>query len=140
MTRFCHLFHSQICTISSLCYSAAKGETILFFHSEHVQECFYDIFNQRFTSLSGPDRNLYFSTVAVGQSLKLCEISSKFQCLIVVSEKELPHVEPAFLNRFEKYNISYSGLMIDILSSIYPKLKQLILNVEKQVNNMNFVK
>lgn len=120
-------------TISSLCYSAAKGETVLLFHSEDIQECFYDLFNQRFTALSNADEKMYFSTVAVGAHLKLCEVSPKFQCLVVVKERHLQSTHPAFLNRFEKYSMSYSSLLKDILLCLPIKLKNAILCAKTEV-------
>ena len=121
-------------TVSSLCYSAARGETVLLIDSEDIQECFYNLFNQQFTSISNGDgKKIYFTTVSIGSNMRLCEVSPNFQCVVVVKQQALKNTQPAFLNRFEKYSISYLSIANDIFSSFPMKLQLAIENVTREV-------
>lgn len=120
-------------TISSLCYSAARGETVLLIDSEDIQECFYNLFNQQFTSISNGDGKIYFTTVSIGSNMRLCEVSPNFQCVVVVKQQALKNTQPAFLNRFEKYSISYLSIANDIFSGFPMKLRLAIENVTREV-------
>ena len=103
--------------------------------SDEIQESLYDLFNQRFTSMSSSEseKERYFSTVSLGARLKLCEISPNFQCVVVMKEEDMKSANPAFLNRFEKYSLNYPMMITEILSLLPKRLRAVIEAVQKDV-------
>ena len=113
-------FTTQINTIASICHSAVKGHTVILSQVDKIQESFYDLFNQRFRCINNPVTNehRYYANVAIGAHSKPSRVSPKFQCIVLLKESELSATPAPFLNRFEKYRISYSGLIGESMNNL----------------------
>ena len=105
--------------------------------ADEIQESFYDLFNQRFTSIDTPQGDkIFYAHVAIGASVKPCRVDPKFQCIVIVKESEVsdPALTPApFLNRFEKYALSHKVLVESVLANLSSTLGKLFKNVMEKV-------
>lgn len=53
-------------------------------------------------------------------------VDTKFQCVVIIKDTDLPSIPPAFLNRFEKYELSHSMLLEDVLHQLPVPVRELI--------------
>ena len=67
--------------------------------------------------------------------MRLCRVSPKFQCLVVIKDSDVKTTPAPYLNRFEKYSLTHSVLLEEILSSL-PKRLRLIVEKAKQEVHM----
>ena len=77
-----------------------------------IHESFYELFNQRFRLFENEkaDNPSLFANISVGSYTKLCKVDPRFQCIVVITKSSLSEVPRPFLNRFEKYPLSYSAV------------------------------
>ena len=143
MFTFCNwslVYYLQIGTITALQHAAINGETVVLLQADEIQESFYDLFNQRFTSVDTPQGNkIYYAHVAIGAQVKPCRVDPKFQCIIIVKESEVSNpnaTPPPFLNRFEKYKLSHKTLVENVLANQSNNFKELLEDVMKKVDLM----
>lgn len=102
----------KINTIAAIRHSAIEGHTVVMCQTDDIHESFYDLFNQRFRRIDDPEQGpRYYTNIAIGAHLKPSRVHPNFQCVIVVKKSEVKHTPAPFLNRFEKYQISYSSLL-----------------------------
>lgn len=102
----------KINTIAAIRHSAIEGHTVIMSQTDDIHESFYDLFNQRFRRIDDPEQGpRYYTNIAIGAHLKPSRVHPNFQCVVVVKKSEVKHTPAPFLNRFEKYLISYSSLL-----------------------------
>lgn len=125
----------QVTTIQKIIHSVAVGHTVLLCQTDKIHESFYDLFNQRFRSINDPKRGTQlFANIAIGAHSKPCRVDPKFQCFIVIDERELEHCPSPFLNRFEKYYLDHRSLFELQLNELPPCLRILVQRAYIQVN------
>ena len=113
----------KINTIAAIRHSAIEGHTIVMSQTDDIYECFYDLFNQHFRRINDPIQGpRYYTNIAIGEHLKPSRIHPNFQCVVVMKKSKIVHTPARFLNRFEKYLITYSSLLETVFSHMPPCL------------------
>lgn len=115
----------QINTIAAIRHSAVEGHTVILSQIDSIQESFYDLFNQRFRCIKNPVTNehRYYANVAIGAHSKPSRVNPDFQCIVLLKESELSATPAPFLNRFEKYRITYNSLIEECLTNLPPTMR-----------------
>ena len=67
----------------------------------------YDLFNQRFTYT----KNQKFAEISLGEVSNSTYINNDLKIIVLIREDALKYQDPPFLNRFEKYFISFDHLL-----------------------------
>ena len=115
-------------------HSVEAGRTILMCQTDEIHESFYDLFNQRFSSIEDPKHGTRFYTnITIGAHSKLCRVNPAFQCVVVIKKSEVEDTPPPFLNRFEKYYLTHQSLLETVLSRMPPNLRILLEAAHKKV-------
>ena len=116
----------------------AAGHIVLMCQTEEIHECFYDLFNQRYSVINDPKSNkcYYYTNIAIGAHSKPCKVNPEFRCIVVVKESDIEHqrTPQPFLNRFEKYRLSHDVIYTKVLDSTPLFAKLLIQTVHKRVS------
>ena len=129
----------KINTIAAIRHSAIQGHTVVMSQTDDIHESFYDLFNQRFRRIDDPEKGpRYYTNIAIGAHSRPSRVHPEFQCVVVVKESDLDLTPAPFLNRFEKYTISYSSLLEKILNSLPPNMANLIKNAKTKVSLNNY--
>ena len=98
--------------VSTICHSVTEGHTVILSQANEINESFYDLFNLRYRCIDDPEQGrLYYTNVAVGPYIKPCRVDRKFQCIVLLQEIDVQMMPAPFLNRFEKYRITYSNVL-----------------------------
>lgn len=75
---------------------------------ERLWSSLYDMLNQHYTVVGGR-RNC---RIAIGAySNPMCYVHDTFRCIVVVDFDQIPHLDPPFLNRFEKQVLTYDSML-----------------------------
>lgn len=120
-------------TIAALRYSAANGRVAALISCEEIQESFYDIFNQNFSSIELQNGTKYFGNITIGAKMKMCFVDPQFQCVVFLKESKLKSTPAPYLNRFEKYKLTHSSILEEKLMSMPKKIQCLIKTVQCEV-------
>ena len=73
----------------------------------------------RYRCIDDPSQGrLYYANVAIGAYLKPCPVNPKFQCVVLLQETEVHNMPAPFLNRFEKYRITYTNILESALQKL----------------------
>ena len=77
-----------------------------------------------------------FANISVGSHTKLCRIDQKFQCIVVIRKSALQsaQVPSPFLNRFEKYFLSFESVYNTVCKQLPKNLKKLLDIVHNKVS------
>ena len=67
----------------------------------------YDLFNQRFTYT----KNQKFAEISLGEVSNSTYINNNLKIIVLIREDAVKYQDPPFLNRFEKYLISFDNLL-----------------------------
>ena len=67
----------------------------------------YDLFNQRFTYT----KNQKFAEISLGEVSNSTYINNDLKIIVLIREEAVKEQDPPFLNRFEKYLISFENLL-----------------------------
>ena len=103
--------------------------------TDDIHESFYDLFNQHFRRIDDPEVGpRYFTNIAIGAHTKPSRVHQDFQCIVVIKESEIKNTPAPFLNRFEKYFISYKSLLDLVLGILPPWLKIIVDSACKKVS------
>ncbi len=121
--------------INKIQISMEIGETIVLKNLDSIYPSFYDLFNQNFT-YSGKR----YVRIALGNSNNIpYEVNEEFKCIILVDEDRLNYQDPPFINRFEKYYLTFESILpqrlLEFSNKEYEIIKD-ILNLE--LNNKKF--
>lgn len=129
----------KIHTIAAIRHSASEGHTAVMSQTEGVHESFYALFNQRFQRIDDAEHGTrYYTSIAIGSHSKPSLVHPDFQCVVVVKKSELNTVPAPFLNRFEKYLISYGSLLEIILQRLPPCIAIIIKAAKSKVRQFTF--
>lgn len=117
--------------VSGVKFAALQGQMAVLSQTESINEAFYDLFNQRFQSVTRRDgqKDLY-SNVAVGGISRRSLIRPEFECIIHVNKTDLHHMPAPFLNRFEKFRLTMDDVLqsgwksIGSLSAVFKQSRQ----------------
>ena len=109
---------------------------MLLLHTDNIQENFYDVFNRRFRCVYIKDENRFYANISCGAHSKMSRIHPKFTCTIVMRESELKHTPSPFLNRFEKYYLSFDDLLHTALQLLPPTLRPILKAVHSKVRTL----
>ena len=124
----------QVNTIARIRHSAQEGYSVLLSQVDDIQESFYDLFNQRFRCVYIKNENRYYANISCGAHSKLSCIHPDFRCTVILRESDLKHTPGPFLNRFEKYYISYDVLLDHSLQNLPGTLRNIMKAVESKVS------
>ena len=93
--------------------SIVNGHTITLAQCDEIFESFYDLFNQRFTYIDDQMKNTrnYYARIASGAKSTNCLVHPSFQCIVLVKQSEVQDIPAPFMNRFEKYPLSYESFI-----------------------------
>ena len=117
----------KINTIAAIRHSVIKGHTVVMSQTDNIHESFYDLFNQRFSCINDPEqRPRFYTNIAIGAHFKPSRVNPDFQCVVVIKKSEIKHTPAPFLNRFEKYLISYSSVLDAVFSHMPPSMAMLV--------------
>ena len=115
-------------------YSASQGHTVLLSQTDAIHECFYGLFNQHFTCIEDSTHGKqFYANVAIGSYVKLCPVHPNFQCVVVIKKSDVIQTPVPFLNRFEKYALSHSLLLSDLLRRLPLPLRTIINIAQEKV-------
>ena len=124
----------KINTIAAIRHSAVEGHTVLLNQTDSIHESFYDLFNQRFRRIDDPEKGpRYYTNIAIGAYSKLSRVHVNFQCVVVLNKSEVERTPAPFLNRFEKYRISYDTLLETALEHLPPSMRFIVQSAIKKV-------
>ena len=125
-------------TLNDLIICIQKGETVVMQDSEYIYGSLYDLFNKTFL-INGVDQKV--CRIALGSVLNTtCPVNEKFRCIILVHEQLLKYYDPPFLNRFEKYCLSFESIMNKKAAEIVENIKRWqdkILNLVENIDMRN---
>ena len=117
----------KINTIAAIRHSVVAGHTVLLNQTDSIHESFYDLFNQRFRQIDDPEGGpWYYTNIAIGAYSKPSRVNVNFQCVVVLKKSEVEKTPAPFLNRFEKYRISYSILLETALEHLPPNMRSIV--------------
>ena len=98
-------------TLSDIILYMEKGWTIIMQDMDHIYSSLYDLFNQYFIITGGNKKNC---RIALGSVINpMCFVHDEFHCIIMVQEEFLSRWVQPFLNRFEKYFLSFETIITD---------------------------
>ena len=120
--------------IARIRHSAQEDYSVLLFQVDDIQESFYDLFNLRFKCVYIKNENRYYANISCGAHSKLSRIHPKFRCTVILRESDVKDTPGAFLNRFEKYYISYDVLLEHSLQNLPDTLRNIMKAVQKKVS------
>ena len=93
---------------------------------DSVYPSLYDLFNQNFTHID----NKNYARIALGSSNTIpYEVHENFKSIILVDETDIDNQDPPFLNRFEKYLVSFDTLLTK-------DLRNISITIEKIINDL----
>ena len=120
--------------MAAIKHSASQGHTVLLSQTDAIHECFYDLFNQRFVCIENSAHGKqFYANVAIGSYVKPCQVHPNFQCVVIIKESDVAHTPAPFLNRFEKYSLSHSLLLTDLLECLPSSLRTIVRIAQKKV-------
>ena len=122
-------------TIAAIRHSAIEGHTVVMSQTDDIHESFYDLFNLRFRRIDDEKGPRYYTNIAIGAHLKPSRVHPNFQCVVVVKKSEIEGTPAPFLNRFEKYLISYSSLLETALCNLSPGMASIVKAAMTKVGN-----
>ena len=125
----------QVNTIARIRHSAQEGYSVLLSQVDDIQESFYDLFNQRLRCVYIKNENRYYANISCGAHSKLSRIHPDFRCSVILRESDVKNTPGPFLNRFEKYYISYDVLLEHSLQKLPGTLRSIMEVVKKKVSH-----
>ena len=95
--------------------------------TDGIHESFYDLFNQHFRRIDDPQEGArYYTNIAIGAHMKPSRVDPNFQCVVVIKKSEVKNTPAPFLNRFEKYCITYHSLLEAALSHLPACIRMIV--------------
>ena len=103
----------------------------------------YDLFNQRFTYI----KNQKYAEISLGEVSNSSYVNNNLKIIVLIREEMVKEQDPPFLNRFEKYYISFDNILdnnakniakniMDLKKSLFRKKKNKIkFNFENELIN-----
>eukprot|EP00439_Symbiodinium_sp_Y106_P061165 s559_g9.t1 len=79
--------------------SMQRGDILVLRGLDVIHGSLYDMLNMSYTTMSGKQ----YCRVALGDAYRLTEVHDSFRCVVLQEQSQLPKLDPAFLNRFEKH-------------------------------------
>jgi hypothetical protein len=110
---------------------------VILCQADEIQESFYDLFNQRFRCVYIKNENRYYANISCGAHSKLSRINPTFTCSVILRESEVESTPTPFLNRFEKYYVSYEVLLDHSLKFLPSTLQSIMIAVKEKVSKVN---
>jgi hypothetical protein len=78
--------------------------------------------------------NRYYASISCGAHSKLSRINPEFTCSVILRASELDVTPGPFLNRFEKYYVSYEVLWDYSLKFLPSALQTIMIAVKEKVS------
>jgi len=95
--------------LSDIIMCMETGWTIIMQDMDDIYGSLYDLFNQNFTIIGENKKNC---RIALGPVTNpMCLVNDNFHCIVVFQQDQLSKCEPPFLNRFEKYFLSFDSII-----------------------------
>ena len=97
----------------------------------------YDMLNQNYAVVGGKKN----CRVALGPySNPMCQVHSRFRCIVLIEESKVPFTDPPFLNRFEKQLLRFEDVLDEQEKSVVTNLRQWARSISTGPNlDMQFV-
>ena len=120
--------------MSAICHSVTEGHTVILSQTDDIHESFYDLYNLRYRCIDDPGKGrLFYANVAIGAYIKPCSVNVKFQCIVLCHEDDVEDMPAPFLNRFEKYHITYDTMLKSAMEKLPHGWCSLMKAVRKKV-------
>ncbi|KAK8835712.1 hypothetical protein M9Y10_040530 [Tritrichomonas musculus] len=112
-----------------------KGKIAVFIGNHPCFDCLYDIFNLRYQKDCGYEE-LFVALISYGGYSCQTRISSNFKAIIILESDVYKSLPQPFLNRFEKFNMTYKT---ELLPSEISKFENDIKSLKRklQINNLS---
>jgi hypothetical protein len=126
--------------VSGVKYAALQGQLVVLSQTDTVNESFYDLFNQHFTTYTSSDGNVRYSAkIAVGAMSKPCFVDPHFQCIVHMRLSDFEKAPAPFLNRFEKYRLSQADILCACLARVPPGVRCFLEAAQAKVQEMEVI-
>ena len=92
----------------------------------------YDLFNQRFTYI----KNQKYAEISLGEVSNSSYVNDNLKIIVLIREEMVKEQDPPFLNRFEKYYISFDNILDDTAKNIAKNIldyKKLLFRKKKNI-------
>ncbi|KAL4512106.1 hypothetical protein ABPG72_005108 [Tetrahymena utriculariae] len=119
--------------ISKLNSRIESGINVISVQQYYLYTIYYDFFTMNFIRMG--ENNTF--RISYKQFSKRVQVKPDFIFVIIAHQDEYEHMDPALLNRFEKYTISLKDLLCGDDRKIFGELKQEIRQLENVQSNMN---
>ena len=121
--------------VSGVKFAASQGSKVVLSQTDSVNESFYDLFNQHFRRVRNREgKEDLFANIAVGGISRRSLVSSKFRCVLHIKAEDLAQMPAPFLNRFEKYRLSFGSVLCSKLDES-PFLKRVYAHARQQLDS-----
>jgi len=98
-----------------------SGSILVLKDLDNIYGSLYDMLNQNYTVV-GHKKNC---RIALGAySNPMCQVDSKFRCIVLVDEQKVDYTDPPFLNRFEKQLLRFQDIIDDTARSMIKDLEK----------------
>jgi hypothetical protein len=94
--------------LSNIILHMEAGRCILLKGLERIWSSLYDMLNQHYRVVGGR-RSCRIAIDAY--SNPMCFVHDNFRCIVVVDSSQVPHLDPPFLNRFEKQVLTDENML-----------------------------
>ncbi|KAL4512111.1 hypothetical protein ABPG72_005113 [Tetrahymena utriculariae] len=118
--------------ISKLNSRIESGINVISVQQYYLYTIYYDFFTMNFIRMG--ENNTF--RISYKQFSKRVQVKPDFIFVIIAHQDEYEHMDPALLNRFEKYTISLKDLLCGADRKIFGELKQEIRSLENVQSNM----
>ncbi|KAL4512102.1 hypothetical protein ABPG72_005104 [Tetrahymena utriculariae] len=118
--------------ISKLNSRIESGINVISVQQYYLYTIYYDFFTMNFIRMG--ENNTF--RISYKQFSKRVQVKPDFIFVIIAHQDEYEHMDPALLNRFEKYTINLKDLLCGADRKIFDELKQEIRQLENVQSNM----
>jgi hypothetical protein len=99
---------------------------------ERIWSSLYDMLNQHYRVVGGR-RSCRIAIDAY--SNPMCFVHDNFRCIVVVDSNQVPHLDPPFLNRFEKQVLTDESMLSKEQNEMVEILQKWVINMADIVSN-----
>jgi len=117
-----------------------QGKTVLLVNSSELDSCFYDVLNRYFKVFTDTSsgRKRFLAQVGIGSHSCATVVDPEFGVIVHVPRSQLGNVPLPYLNRFEKYLLSFDQAIHDFVTkNLPPSSRNQFENLQREVLNFS---
>eukprot|EP01117_Protostelium_nocturnum_P004749 TRINITY_DN1723_c0_g2_i3.p1 TRINITY_DN1723_c0_g2~~TRINITY_DN1723_c0_g2_i3.p1 ORF type:complete len:4843 (+),score=1626.58 TRINITY_DN1723_c0_g2_i3:91-14619(+) len=125
--------------LASMKVAITQGKRVLLVNSSELDACFYDVLNRYFkviTNAQTGERQL-LAQVGIGSHSCACVVHPDFRVIVHVPRSNLGSVPLPYLNRFEKYLLTFDQAIDNYVSTHLPSQKRIFDCLTREVLNFS---